>query len=71
MKKTFRIIGCIVLILAVVTTGVRIYFIRTPEYALLQIKKDVKEEGVSGLEPHLTGDAKEKLQSIMNVADNK
>lgn len=58
----------IVLIGAGAIVGVSVF--RSPEYALLQISKDIKESGMDGLTPHLTGDAKAAVDSITAIAEN-
>ena len=71
MKKTWLIIGAVVAALAIVVACLGIYLVRTPEYALLKISKDVKDSGVDGLRPHLTQGARETLDTITSIAENK
>ena len=69
MKK-FRILA-----LAAVILGVLLFFgisfLRSPEYALLQIAVDVKECGIEGIRPHLTDDAKETFDAILTITESK
>lgn len=70
MIKKVKIIIAVVVILALVLGGVWLYFRGTPEYALLCILNDVEDDGIKGLEPHLTGRAKEVLDSITSKGDS-
>lgn len=58
------IVGCT----AGVGLGVLIF--KSPEYALIQIQKDIQEYGIEGLEPYLTGDAKETWDGVEELSDN-
>lgn len=68
MKKAILIISSVVLLLlAAVVGGFGLYIVNTPEYALKSIIEDVNTSGMEGLEPHLTGKAKETLDAVSSV----
>ena len=71
MKKVRNIIICvIILILGIgVCTGVSV--VRSPEYALMNIAKDVRTDGIDGLMPYLTGEAEDVVTAITSIAENK
>lgn len=71
MKKALVIIGSIIAVLAIIITCVGLYFIQTPEYALMEITKDIKESGIDGLRPHLTEDVQEALDVVFAITENK
>lgn len=70
MKKTILIISSVVLLLAVVVGGFGFYIVNTPEYALKSIIEDVNDSGMEGLNPHLTGKAKETLDMVASVTES-
>lgn len=70
MKKTILIISSVVLLLAVVVGGFGLYIVNTPEYALKSIIEDVNDSGMEGLNPHLTGKAKETLDMVASVTES-
>ena len=71
MKKALYIVIPII----VIVLSIGIYFgasvLDSPEYALMQIGKDVEESGVDGLTPHLTGEAQETVSAITSITENK
>ena len=69
MKALKRIL-VVILVLGVILGGVGYYAIHTPEYALKKIGDDVKLSGIDGLYPHLTGKARETVDSVSSVMDN-
>lgn len=71
MKKKVLIVAAILAVLAIGITCVGVYAVRTPEFALLVIAKDVKTTGIEGLRPHLTVDALKTLDTVTSLADNK
>lgn len=69
--KTVKIILIILLALLIggsAVTGVLV--LQSPHYALYKISKDVKAQGIDGLTPHLTGDAKTTVDRIQTVTQN-
>ena len=73
MRKKLLIIipaALLLIIVAVVCTASVIYR-NSPYYALTQIMKDVNENGISGLEGHLTGSAEKTYDTVEKIADNK
>lgn len=70
MKKTVLILCSVVLFLAVVVGGFCLYAVSTPEYALKSMIEDLSDSGMEGLEPHLTGRAKETLDAVSSVAES-
>lgn len=70
MKKAILIIVAVVAVLAIALTCVSIYFVNTPEYTLMKMQKSVQEEGLEGLMPYLTEDAKTTLGTMGSLVDN-
>lgn len=71
MKKALVIIGSIIAVLAIIITCVGLYFFQTPEYALMEVTKDIKESGIDGLRPHLTEDVQEAFDAVSAITENK
>ena len=71
MKRVLLIISSIIVSLGIAVTCIGIYFINTPEYALMKIVEDVDESGIDGLRPHLTNDAEEMVDTLSAIAENK
>ena len=67
-KKRIIIIVSVILALAIVAGGI-IYYLNSPVYALLQIRKDLEREGIDGLRSHFTDDAEEFYDGLMNASD--
>lgn len=70
MKKVVIIISSVILLLAVIAGGLGMYIVNTPEYALKTMIDDVNTSGMEGLEPHLTGKAKETIDAVSYVTDS-
>ena len=70
MKKTWIVIGSIVIVLAIILS-LGLYMVQTPEYALLTIARDVKTSGIDGLRPHLTDDALAVVDKVSAITENK
>ena len=70
MKKTLLITISIVSLISSIIIGIGIYVTNTPEYALKEIIDDVKVSGLDGLYPHLTGEAREKMDAVSSIAEN-
>lgn len=70
MKKSRFIIPFILVLVLVAGACFAVYTINSPEYALLQIKKDVDESGVDGLMPHLTDDAQKTVSTVISITEN-
>jgi len=66
MKKALKRILAVLLIL-VIAAGVIAYIqLHSPEFALYQTVKDMQESGYEGLQKHLTTEADQKLDSLLN-----
>ncbi|MBQ2001207.1 MAG: hypothetical protein II241_05445 [Clostridia bacterium] len=65
----------VLILIAVLLIGVGAFvgvsIIKSPEYALMQIKNDVQESGIDGLMPHLTDDAQKTVSTITSVTENQ
>lgn len=63
----------IVLVLLILCAGAcfGVYMLKSPQYALYKISKDVKDFGAEGLNPHLTGDAKATVEKINTLAESE
>lgn len=70
MKKVVIIICSIILLLAIIVSGLGIYIVNTPEYALMTMIDDVNASGMEGLESHLTGKAKKTIDTVSYVTDS-
>lgn len=71
MKKTLLIIASIVALITIVVVGFGIYIINTPEYALQETIEDVNDQGMEGLYPHLTADARKTIDTVSSVTKNE
>ena len=70
MKKVVIIISSVILLLGVISSVLGMYIVNTPEYALKTIMDDVNTSGMEGLEPHLTGEAKETIDAVSYITDS-
>lgn len=70
MNKFVRFSILVVALIALVTIGIGGYVINTPEYALKEIIRDVNDNGMEGLYPHLTDDAKKKINVVSAALRN-
>ena len=70
MKKVVIIISSVILLLVVISSGLGVYIVNTPEYALKTMIDDVNTSGMEGLEPHLTGEAKETIDAVSYIIDS-
>ena len=70
MKKTVLVLIIVLLVLAIIVGCAALYFLNSPYYALMGIMKDVKAEGMDGLESHLTGNAAELMDKVTSVTEN-
>lgn len=69
MKKVLTVIA-VILVLAVLAGGGLVWAVlNSPHYAMAQIAQDIQNEGLDGLEPHLTGDARETLDKLEDTVD--
>ena len=71
MKKTILIVSSIVVLIALIAGGAGLYIVSTPEYALKDIIEDVNTSGMDGLEPHLTGKAKETIDAVASITESE
>ncbi len=71
MKKVLYFVVPIIVIIISVGVCFGISIVNSPEYALMQIAKDVEESGVAGLMPHLTEEAQETVSAITSITENK
>lgn len=70
MKKTLIILVAIVTLMGLVAGGVYYYVTNLPQYALQQMVKEVEENGISAIEPHLTSSMKKMYQTVSKIAQN-
>lgn len=70
MKKLIIFIISMLLVVCVAVVGFVVYKTSTPEYALAKTITDIREFGISGLEEHLTSDARNKVEQIVEWSDN-
>ena len=69
MKKLLA--GLLVLcLIGAAAGGAYLYITGRPEYALHETAEDIKEDGLAGLQDHLTGEAGEKVDRIVKLAEN-
>lgn len=71
MKKVLYFVVPIITIIISVGVYFGVSVINSPEYALMQIAKDVEESDVDGLMPHLTEEAQETVSAITSITENK
>lgn len=70
MKKTLIVLVIVLVLLALAVGGAALFFFNSPQYAMMTILKDVKADGLVGLEPHLTGDAAEIVEKVTSISGN-
>lgn len=70
MKKTVLLLIIVFLLVAIAIGCAALYFFNSPHYAMLRISRDVKANGLEGLEPHLTGNAANLIAKVTSLADN-
>lgn len=70
-KRRWKAVAAVLLLVAAVGTAAFFALRSSPAYALLLVAGDVKEAGVEGLKPHLTGDALELVEKLDGAKDNK
>lgn len=66
MKKALKRILAVLLVLIIAAGVIGYIQMHTPEYALYQMVKDMQKDGYEGLQKHLTSEADEKLDSLLN-----
>ena len=66
MKKALKRILAILLVLVIAAGVIGFIQLHTPEYALYQTVKDMQKSGYEGLQKHLTAEADQKLDSLLN-----
>lgn len=71
MKKSGIVITVLLILLVLIGIYAAVRVVNSPEYALSQILKDVKAEGLDGLTPHLTESALETVERLNSFTDNK
>ena len=69
MKKFFSIVITLIVIAAILG-GLYFYVTGTPEFALFMIQQDIYDSGMDGLTPHLTGSAKQSIDTISAVTES-
>ena len=71
MKKVWIILAAVLLIVAIVGGIFWFKFTASPEYALMQIGKDIEKMGIEGLYTHLTDEGQQMFDNIGKVTDNE
>ena len=71
MKKVWIILAAVLLVVAVVGGIFWFKFTSSPEYALMQIGKDIEKMGIEGLYTHLTAEGQQMFDNIGKVTDNQ
>lgn len=69
--KKYKKLTVILIVLIVLLSAVAAYFFNSPEYAMIKIRKEIKETGFAAIEQNLTQEAFAKLEPIIKVANNK
>lgn len=64
MKKFLLIMLIVIIAIGVGAGGYFIYKTTTPEYALYRMMQEVNASGIDALMPHLTGEAREKVEKV-------
>lgn len=71
MKKSLKVFVSVIVLLLLGAIGLGFYFKTTPEYALMNIYQDINKSGIEGLYLHLTGEAKDTVETITEVTENR
>lgn len=71
MKKIRWIRASLLVIAIVLCVSCGVWFLESPQYALLKISKDISTTGVQGLNSHLTGEAEKTVNYIIAFSENK
>lgn len=77
MQKTHKTVRVrtivIVLVLLILCAGAcfGVYMFKSPQYALYKISRDIKDFGVEGLNPHLTGEAQTTVEKVSSIAESE
>ena len=71
MKKVWIILAAVLLVVAVAGGIFWFKFTASPEYALMQIGKDIEKQGIEGLYTHLTAEGQQMFDNIGKVTDNQ
>lgn len=71
MKKARYVIVAISILLIGIFVFFGISILNSPEYALMQIADDIEENGIEGIMPHLTDDAKKTVSTIISITENE
>ncbi len=69
-KRTVTIVLTAIIILSLLCAGAAFYWLTSPEYALAETFSDIKSNGISGLEAHLSDNALEIVEGIVKWSDN-
>ena len=70
MKKALLFTIFIVALIAVMAIGIGVYVTNIPEYVLKERIDDVSNFGIDGLYSHLTGKARETIDTVSTVTEN-
>lgn len=70
MKKALGVLVAIMLIGVIACGGAFAIINNSPQYALKIMIDEVTEFGLEGLMPHLTGEARDVIDSVAQVSDN-
>ena len=70
MKKTIVVLAAIIVAVGMIFSYGALYrYISSPEYALAATAKDVRTNGLSGLEGHLTEEAFDTINHLLALTD--
>lgn len=70
MKRSSIVLLIVALLVFAAVAGLTLRILASPEYALFETVRDVAKDGMDGLYPHLTGDAREAMDVIISVTDS-
>ncbi len=62
-RKRIRITAIITAVLLIIS----VFVITSPEAAMLKMWSDIRSEGLTGIEPHLTGNAQVRVDTVINL----
>lgn len=71
MKKRSTVLITAIALIAILIICMTLYFVHTPVFTLMKISKDVQDCGISGLYPHLTGQALEIVDLISSITESR
>ena len=70
MRKIIISVICVIVAIALIFGAGVLYVVNTPEYALKEMVSGMEEAGIDAILPKLTNEAYEKVEPVINIAEN-